>query len=210
MNHHEDEQRYLPRRALLRVIAILLLCLCIGGAVLHANLLHRFCCQKSGGGDGPDIITRWSVGWPVIYGRTFPDPLFVTLTYPPMEFHMIEFHWVLVDLFVAAVLVISPLGVFRLRPSGCVRSNQFTRSSLFSLATAIAVAITLFTLDRTYGWAQPVSPVMPGVYSALSLCPWYDQVLISIGLVCALRLAITASSQMVRAVAVQLRSPGNE
>jgi hypothetical protein len=78
-------------------------------------------------------------------------------------------------------------------------------SELFLLTTAFAIVLALRTLERTYGWTEFGQEMAPGTYSSLSVYPWYDRVLISVGLVCALYVAIAALCQVFMLAVVNLR-----
>jgi hypothetical protein len=196
MNHQEDTDQRSPRTALLRATAILFLCLCIASAILHANSTAQFSYSELGDGGG-----LYYVGWPVVYGDVYSTSLF-PLRWP--LFNQADSRCLFVDTFVAAALVVSPAVVVRLRRRSSTRSGQFTLSGLFLLTTAIAMVLALLTLERAYGWAQ-TGQRWPGVYSALRTHPWYDQVFIAIGIVCALYVALAAVSQAFRAAVVRLR-----
>ena len=198
MGHQEDEQLLLPSRSPWGTWPILLMCLCIGAAVLHTNLLPRS--WSTGNVEGPRSLGSY-VGWPVVYGGRYP-PLLGLLPNPEME---MQFHWVYVDLLVGTALVLSPVVPVRLRRLSYVRSTQFTLSGLFLLSTAVAMVFALSAMERAYGWARLTGPVEPSTYSALSAYPWYDQVLISLGLICVLYAGLAVSCQVAGLAVVKLR-----
>ena len=204
MNQHDDERPYATPRSTLLTAVIVLLCLCIGGAVLHANLSHQFCYVEY---RGEGSSQGWSVGWPVVYGGMHPEFLggYWATPSPKVETISVSGSSVPIDVFVGALLIISPAVILRLRRSGSVKTRQFTLSELFLLTTAFAMVLALRTLERTYGWTQFHEEAGPGTYSSLSVYPWYDRVLISLGLVCALYVALAALCQVFRSAVAKLR-----
>ncbi len=191
MNHQEDEQQRPPGPSPRGALPVLLMCVCVGAALLHPNLSPRFWSTNH---EGPGF-ERWYVGWPVVYG----------VGYPPNPEIYTQFHWAYVDMLAGIALVLSPAVAFRLRRFGYMRSTQFTLSGLFLLSTAVAMVFALSAMERAYGWARLTGPVEPGTYSALSALPWYYQVPISLGIVCTLYVALVALCRAFRAVIVKLR-----
>ncbi len=193
MNHHEGSNPRPPGSSPLGTWAVRLLCVYIGIAVLHANLSHRSWSTGTNV-EGPRFEV-WCFGWPVVYGSGDPSN-------PKLD---TQFHWIYVDLLVGVAVALSPAVAFRLRRFTHLRSTQFTLSGLFLLTTAVAIVFAFFAVERAYGWARLTWPVEPSTYSALSSCRWYDQVPISLGLVCALYMAIAALCQVFRLAVVKLR-----
>jgi hypothetical protein len=199
MDRQEVERRRSLRLFLSRAGLAVFLCLCIGAAVIHANLRYQSRYEERYLDAGPYEV--YSVGWPVLYGGQYSNHL-----WPVSITRVVEMRWVAVDLIVAAVLVLSPLAVLRRWRSCETGATQFTLAGLFSLTTAVAMVLSLLTLERAYGWASE-GERWPGVYSALGSHPWYDQAAIGAGLVCALYLAIVALSQVFKSLAAHLRGP---
>jgi hypothetical protein len=180
---------------------VVLLCLCIAVAVLHANSLPR-CPDTLPMNVEGDVSRGWWTGWPVIHGYGESPVGWPPMSWP-QELKDIDARWLLADLFMAGVLVVSPIMILRLRRARNVRPSQFTLSDLFALTTAVAMLSAIFSLERALkcsDWGDHL-----GVYAGISVCPWYDQVAISIGILCALYLVITALSQMVRATVTRPR-----
>jgi hypothetical protein len=200
MDSPQDKHPSSPPTSRLSIMAALLLCLCVGAALLHANLRPRYDSVFSPG-DG-ELCHQWSVGWPVHYGEA-KDSVLPALCLPAM---LTEINGcrVLVDLFVGALLVISPAMIFRMRSCSRLERGQFTLSNLFALTTAVAGLCALYSLECTYECANWEYERSLFLYTRLSVCPWYDQVAISFGIVCALYLAVTASSQVIRLIAARL------
>jgi hypothetical protein len=184
---------------------MLLLCLSIGCAFLHANLLPTYGHDIPPPGD-EDFLPGYSVGWPILYGNvTSPRlvPWFWSYSRSPKTSPL----FLLADIFVGVVLVAAPLAVIRLRRSAGVAKGQITLSGLFSLTTVVAMVFALLALERQYGWATLNDCIgrWPGVYSALSMYPWIDRVLIAIGVSCALYVAIKAVLQIMTRIATKTR-----
>jgi hypothetical protein len=178
---------------------VLLLCLGVGVALIHANLSPR-CHAVFQTCNGDEYY--WSVGWPTIYGDAGGCRLPAICW--PHELQNIQARRLLVDVFVAAVLVVSPAVVFRLRRGGSLGGGQFSLSDLFVLTTAVAVLCALRSLERVSEWSNWGYEPSLLLYTRLSACPWYDQIAISIAIICALYVAIAAVSQTVRLVATRL------
>jgi hypothetical protein len=191
-----------------RAMALGLLCLAIAAALAHANLWGKSCENPNTSGAIPSIglgsinagpssfDPNGCCGWPVIH--TLWD-WHVTVS-AWVQRVTTSFECLLGDIFAAAVLVVSPLMVFRLRRRSGEMAWQFTLSGLFSLVTASIVLLSLFSLERAYGWTNLRNANAIGIYSALSDYPWYDIVPISLGIVCAIHLMLTALCQLLRAV----------
>jgi hypothetical protein len=212
-----------------RTVAIITLCLCIGAAAIHVNLsptrvetyddpardaLVGYCglgwpfwygVGESQGPPGWSMSSSWvklpdgkSVLTGQIMRRPPPTPLF------PSELTPDGVYFLLVNLFIACILVASPAILGRARRLGQVGRGQFTLSDLFSVTTVVAIVLGLFAAERRYGWTEINDP-LPGIYSALSARPLFDQVAISIGIVCTLYVAIAAACQVFRSGIMRLR-----
>jgi hypothetical protein len=191
MADHEEERCNSRQGSRLRAVMVLLLCLCIGAAVLHANLSPKLC-QALMGEVGEGLVV-YSVGWPVVYGNE-NMPSVLPLRWPLVD--NVDARCLWANMLVAAVLIASPVLVWRSRRSNCLRSGQFALSELFLATTATAMVLSLLALERAYGSAL-MGDMQCGVYCPLRVYPWYDQVGILIGIVYALILAIKTLAQAV-------------
>jgi hypothetical protein len=174
--------------------AAVVLCLFVAAALCHANFVgcHTYMSHEDRG------FVRGTVsciGWPVIYGTTEDGK-----DWDENRWHSSKSttHYLLLDAFTAMVLVGATAMVFWLWRTRHDRRWQFTLSDLFSLTTAVAVLFAVLASERTYGWNSLGYSAEDGVYSALSEHPWYDQVPIGIGIVCAVHLMLAALCQLLR------------
>jgi hypothetical protein len=203
MDTQEDQQGGHSWSTRLYKGAILLVCLCIVAALCHLNLLKMESYRASYDDFlGHEEVMHLYVGWPVIF---VVNESISTIPGPPKVVGM-RIGALLADLFLAAVLVAATARVLRLRQSRDGRKWQFTLADLFSLTTAVAVLFAILASERTYGWTRLADASEEGVYSALSAYPWYDQVPIGIGIVCAVHLMLAALRQLLRSL-VRPRSP---
>jgi hypothetical protein len=233
MTSQEDQQARPPSFSGPRTVAIVTLCLCIGAAAIHVNLLPT----KVETYDDPArdaLVGYCGLGWPFWYGvgesqgppgwsasfsgwvkrpdGSWTNPGWITRRPPPTPHFRSELtpagvYFLLVNLFIACILVASPAVLGRAHRLGQVGLGQFTLSDLFSVTTAVAIVLGLFAAERRYGLAETNGPV-PGIYSALSARPLFDRVAISIGIVCTLYVATAAMCQVFRSVVVGLRRLG--
>jgi len=230
-----EDKQHPPPVVRWRFVLIGLVCLCIGAGVLSANLLPNLRARYSHPVDNADI-GDWSFGWPFWYGTattegppgwqaTFsgwvkrPDgswtnPGWITrrpapTPHRPSELTTGGLYYLLVNLFIACMLVVSPVLIGRARRVGRVGRGQFTLSGLFSLTTAVAIVLALFAVERRYNCAE-TNDRLPSIYSALSARPLFDQVAISIGIVCTLYVAIAALCQVFRLAVMKLRRLGKK
>ncbi len=204
MSPQEDRQVRPPFSWAWRAAVIVFLCLGIGVAAVHANLspvLRRTygICDGEPGCD-------WSFGWPFWYAdaTTYlpwgsPQPP----SRPPPELTAAGTYYCAVDLFIVCILVASPLVLGWTRLSGSLSRGQFTLSELFSMTTAVAMVLALFSVERTCGWARLDEAA--AVNSPLSSRPLFDQIFISLGMICALCVAIAALGQALRSGVMRLR-----
>jgi hypothetical protein len=208
MTSEEDHRTRPPPFWASRTAVLSLLCLCIGAAAIHANFSPVL---RGTGVDEVEGIPayEWGVGWPFWCGEATtyaqggsasgppsPPPL-------PSELAVADAYYFFVNLFIACILVASPLVVGRARLPGCLGRGQFTLSDLFSITTAVAMTLAIFSVERTYDWAKINAAA--AVNSPLSSRPILDQVFVSLGIICALYVAIAALCQAFRSVIVRLR-----
>ncbi len=204
MAPQEDQQASPSFSLARRTTVIAILCLGIAAAAVHANLspVPRWTYWEDDG-----VACDWGFGWPFWYGAATTRPQFGSPPPPPQlpsELTAADAYYCAVDLFITCILVASLLVVGRTRVPGCLGRGQFTLSELFSTTTAVAMVLALFSVERTRGWAKLLKA--GAVNSPLSSRPWFDQVLISLGIVCALYVAIAALCQAFRSVVVRLRN----
>ena len=197
-----DEQQPLqcqrPWSIYLNVVAPV--CLCVAAALCHVNLsaYHSYRCTIRFTSNIVGEASVYFVGWPVTYAASLSASPFL---WPPNVLE-VGLGSLLVDLFVAAILIISSVIVVC---SCCVRHERkwrFSFSVAAMFATEIAVLSAILALDRMYGWAALAHASQKGVYSGvytdLPAYPWYDQMAISIGIVCAVHLVFAALRQLLR------------
>ncbi len=158
----------------------------IGAALLHANLRKTFCGRglavepdREFGGYDCDI---WGYGWPTICGTVhdsdseYDHHQLFTLPSSPLCF--------LENLLAAALLIAAPIMLFRRRRTG-EKATLLTLSSLFSFAVATIALFALFLLEQRFRWPNAKVPDCIGVYSSLSMHPWYVSTPLFFGILCA-------------------------
>jgi hypothetical protein len=203
MNQRQDEHRRSQWPSRLRAGAILLLCLCIGAAMLHANLLPTGESLPYGPSESGYFV-GWRFGWPFFCGSGYSTPPAT----PSLPRRLDSVYYLMVDLFIAALLVVSPAVLCHLRRSSRIRGSQFSLSNLFMVTTAVAMLFSLIAVERTCGWAE--SGRLGLVCSALLAYPWYDQAPIALGVICASYVAIAALCQMFGLTVLRFRSASKD
>jgi hypothetical protein len=160
---------------------VLLVCLIISAAMIHANLL------KQGKYTEFDFvvgdINMYSIGWPVIYRQ---------------QFDLINYHWLVVDIFICIALLVATFLCVRSWLLVFSKSKQFSLANIFTLTTIVAFLLSLITLEKAYGWSNLNVTLEIGVYSSISAYPLYDLIPLSVGIICAAYVVLTALMQILK------------
>ncbi|MGA2796243.1 MAG: hypothetical protein ABSE63_01560 [Thermoguttaceae bacterium] len=193
----QNQSRYQSGKTgvLINVIAFLV-CLIVGVALIHANLLVR---EKVG---YYPIIDIWlstvaskdgrqlyPVGWPAFYG-IHRD------THSLLDFYSINFRWLLIDIIMGLLLLTAILIRTRSWLSVLFRKRQFSIADIFLLITAFAFVLSLLSLEKRCKLS--FSTLDNHIYSTLSAYPWYDLIPISYGILCCVCVVLMALVQLLK------------
>jgi hypothetical protein len=168
-------------------VLVLSVCLIISRAMIHANLLKQAVYGYISLNDVNDIrsfstLTLY-IGWPVIYGR-FDD--------------LIDYRWLFVNIFACIALLVATFLCIRSWLLVFLKSKQFSLANIFTLTTLVAFLFALITSEKAYGWRNHTPTLKIGSYFAISAYPVYDLIPISISIVCAAYVVLTALMQILK------------